>query len=303
MQKRLFIVSNRLPLTAEQHNGKLIFRQSTGGLISAISAHLTMEGKGSFTENIWTGVTECGESDWNIAVNELEQSDFSYMPVFLDENMYDAYYNGFSNSLLWPLFHYFPSFAEYSLQNFEAYLEVNHQFAQKLSKQIKDDDVVWIHDYHLLPLAGILRNQFPGLTIGFFLHIPFPSYELFRVIPKMWQQEILSGMLGADLIGFHTVDYVAHFLSCLEMVFKLDHDGQYVSWENRQVKAGAFPISIDFDLFHNAYDDVNVDVIRKNYLALKGNKQLLFSVDRLDYTKGLFNRLNGFKKFLLQNPA
>jgi trehalose 6-phosphate synthase/phosphatase len=301
MHKRLFIVSNRLPITIENIDNKLTYRQSSGGLISAVNAYLNSNGKDTFTDKIWCGVSECTEKNWGLGIEYFSQTDYKYAPVFLENDIYQAYYNGFSNSLLWPLFHYFPSYAEYSLANFEAYMQANQQFAEVLMKQIRKDDVVWIHDYHLLPLAGILRKKFPSTTIGFFLHIPFPSYELFRVIPKQWQREILSGMLGADLVGFHTVDYATHFLACLETVLKLEHDGQHVSWENRQVKVDAFPISIDFDLFHDAYYNTEVEEIRNDYVALKGNKKLIFSVDRLDYTKGLLNRLKGFKKFLVQN--
>lgn len=302
MKKRLFIISNRLPLTIEQVDSIYTMRQSSGGLISAVSAYLKGDGEETFSEKIWAGVPGCNEKSWEIANNDHTPHDYNYLPVFMKNKTYELYYNGFSNSLLWPLFHYFPSFAEYNSSYFDAYMEANKTFADILSQKIRNDDVVWIHDYHLLPLAGMLRKMFPTLTIGFFLHIPFPSYELFRVIPKQWQREILTGMLGADLIGFHTVDYSSHFLSCVEMALKIEHDGQHISWENRQIKVDAFPIGIDYELFNNAYSDSKVAAIRKDYLQLKKDKKLLFSVDRLDYTKGLHNRLKGYKKFLLQNP-
>lgn len=302
MNKRLFIISNRLPLSIEKNATGFTLRQSSGGLISAISAYLNKEGIGSFKEKIWAGVPDCTEKTWNSVTKENDEMDYNYLPVFIGNKIYQSYYNGFSNSLLWPLFHYFPSFAEYNPAYFDAYMQANKAFANILSEQIKPDDVVWIHDYHLLPLAGMLRKNFPALTIGFFLHIPFPSYELFRVIPKQWQREILTGMLGADLIGFHTVDYTAHFLSCVEKIFKIEHDGQNILWENRQIKADAFPISVDYDLFNNAYENPEVLKVKEDYLTLKGDRQLLVSVDRLDYTKGLHNRLKAYKKFLTQNP-
>lgn len=301
MNKRLFIISNRLPLTVEKNQGVYTIRQSSGGLISAISAYLNKDGKDTFTEKIWAGVPGCTQIAWDAAV-AAEQADYNYLPVFVNNKKYDAYYNGFSNSLLWPLFHYFPSFAEYRLSDFQAYMDVNSVFAEKLSLVLKPDDVVWIHDYHLLPLAGMLRKVMPSVTIGFFLHIPFPDYELFRVIPKQWQRELITGMLGADLIGFHTIEYAAYFLATAGIVLKVKQDGQYLQWESRQIKADAFPISIDFNLFHQAYSEIRVSAIRQGYLKLKGDKQLLFSVDRLDYTKGILNRIKGYKKFLVQNP-
>jgi len=301
MNKRLFIISNRLPLTVEKDGPGHTIRQSSGGLISAISAFLNKDGKDTFTEKTWAGVPDCTQDVWK-TVTSAEQTDYNYLPVFVDNKKYGAYYNGFSNSLLWPLFHYFPSFAEYHQVDFQAYVNVNQLFAEKLSAVLRNGDVVWIHDYHLLPLAGMLRKMFPALTIGLFLHIPFPDYELFRIIPKQWQRELITGMLGADLIGFHTIEYATHFLATTEMVLKVKREGSYIQWEGRQVKADAFPISIDFNLFNNAFHDIKVSAIRQGYTKLKGDKQWLFSVDRLDYTKGIFNRIKGYKKFLVQNP-
>ncbi|RYY51863.1 MAG: bifunctional alpha,alpha-trehalose-phosphate synthase (UDP-forming)/trehalose-phosphatase, partial [Chitinophagaceae bacterium] len=215
---------------------------------------------------------------------------------------YERYYNGFSNSLLWPLFHYFPSFAEYDPSFFDAYITVNRAFYRALAAEIKPGDVVWIHDYHLLPLAGMLRDKFPDLTIGLFLHIPFPSYELFRVIPKRWQKALLEGMLGADLIGFHTAEYVAHFLKTVDMSLKTEHDEQYIQWGTRQVQVDAFPVSIDFEVFNSAFDHPGVDSLRLKYQQMKGKKKMIFSVDRLDYTKGIYNRLIAYERFLQRYP-
>jgi len=300
--KRLYIISNRLPLTIEHKEGNYNNRQSSGGLVSAVSAFLGQQGKTAFDETIWVGAPGCSQSVWEHAERSFEQSAYKYLPVFIDGKSFDHYYNGFSNSIVWPLFHYFPSLADYHLSYFDAYMEVNRLFADVVTKQIRKEDVVWIHDYHLLPLAGILRKMNPGITVGFFLHIPFPSYELFRVLPKQWQREILSGMLGADLIGFHTVDYGSHFMTCVETILGADVDGQYILWDNRQIKAEAFPIGIDFDHFHHAYDKPAIVKLRTEYTAWKEDKKLLFSVDRLDYTKGILNRLQSYKLFLKNNP-
>lgn len=304
MNNRLFIISNRLPLTVEKNQTGYQLRPSSGGLISAISAYLNSDERSTFTEHIWAGFPDCDNASWEKAISEpFLKTDYNFLPVFIEKDAYQAYYNGFSNSLLWPLFHYFPSFAEYNDTDFERYMQVNELFAETIAKQIQSNDVVWIHDYHLLPLAGMLRKRFPTLTIGFFLHIPFPSYELFRIIPKYWQQALLTGMAGADLIGFHTSDYAAHFLDCMESMLKIEHDGQVFLFENRKVKADAFPIGIDFDLFSGASENKQVAVIRESYIDLKQDKKLIFSVDRLDYTKGLNNRLKGYHKFLLDNPG
>lgn len=300
MQRRLVIVSNRLPLTIEKKANQYLPRPSSGGLISAVDAYLNKGGKEVFSERVWVGVSGVDEQTWD-KVN-LPEANYSYLPVFTEEQQYDQYYNGFSNSLLWPLFHYFPSFADYDASFFEAYVAVNEIFYERLSTEIRQGDVVWIHDYHLLPLAGMIREKFPDISIGLFLHIPFPSYELFRIIPKQWQHVLLKGMLGADLIGFHTADYVAHFLKTVDMSLKTSHDNQYIQWGVRQVQVDAFPVSIDFDIFNDAFDRPEVKQQRQKYTKIKAEKKVLFSVDRLDYTKGIYNRLVAYEKFLQRHP-
>lgn len=301
MQKRLIVVSNRLPLTVEQTEQGFQTRQSSGGLISAVDAYLHTGGNDVFSEKIWIGMPGCSETEWSSLDLSDKFSAYQYLPVFIDEETYDQYYNGFSNSVIWPLFHYFPSFADYNASFFDAYTRANEQFYNLLAAKIKPNDILWIHDYHLLPLAGMLRKKFPQLTIGIFLHIPFPSFEIFRIIPKKWQKEILSGMLGADLIGFHTADYVSHFLNTVEMTFNIERDGQYLNWENRRIKIDAFPISIDFEVFNGALANTEVQELREKYLEIKGTKKMLFSVDRLDYTKGIYHRLEAYEKFILDN--
>jgi trehalose 6-phosphate synthase/phosphatase len=304
MSKRLFIISNRLPLTVEQNPNGYQLRPSSGGLISAINSYLNSGGRSSFSEQVWAGFPDCEKAAWTEAINgTLPQSDYEFLPVFVPQRAYQSYYNGFANSLLWPLFHYFPSFAEYNDNDFETYMQVNNLFAETVAKQLRNDDIVWIHDYHLLPLAWMLRKRFPSLSIGFFLHIPFPSYELFRIIPKYWQQEMLKGMAGADLVGFHTLDYADHFLACMEQVLNIEHDGPFFLFEHRKVKADAFPVSIDFDLFQQAGQRREVAALKETYLEIKKDKKLIFSVDRMDYTKGLYNRLRGYHQFLLNNQA
>ncbi|SDE19234.1 bifunctional alpha,alpha-trehalose-phosphate synthase (UDP-forming)/trehalose-phosphatase [Pedobacter soli] len=303
MQKRLLIVSNRLPISIEKNNEGYSFRQSSGGLISAVGAYLKGQGAKVFSEKLWAGVPDCGEDIWGLASLNHTGADYDFLPVFTSTGDYEDYYNGFSNSVLWPLFHYFPSLADYRPDFFEAYQRVNQQFAEKLSQVIHEGDTVWIHDYHLMMLPGLLRKKIPGITIAFFLHIPFPSAELFRVIPRAWQKALLEGMLGADLIGFHTAEYVSHFLKSLQLSIGLEHEGEYIAHQHREIKADAFPVSIDFSLFNSAHRSKEVSAAKDKYLAIKGDKKMIFSVDRLDYTKGIFNRLRAFEHFLTTNPA
>jgi len=292
-------VSSRLPVTVSEEKG---VQQASGGLITAMNSYLKMTGAKHFDEVFWSGLPGCNLATWIAAIKKINQASFKYLPVFVSPKEYEGYYNGHSNSLLWPLFHYFPSYAEYNVECYEHYQQVNQCFADTLAKNLRPGDTVWIHDYHLLPLAAMLRKQLPQLTIGFFLHIPFPSFEIFRLLPKKWQEDILKGMLGADLIGFHTIDYASHFLQSVLMILGMDNDRHVIHHDNRLIKIDVFPISIDFAKFNEAYNHPEVVRLRNTMLDQMNGRKIIFSVDRLDYTKGVYNRLKGYEYFLLQNP-
>jgi trehalose 6-phosphate synthase/phosphatase len=296
-KKRLFIVSNRLPVIVDENKQ---VQQATGGLITAINGYL---GKNSdtFDEVLWAGAPGCTPETWNAASKSLDDKGPSYLPVFIPQSEYKRYYNGFSNSVIWPLFHYFPSYAEYNLDDFASFKRVNEKFSDLLAKNIRRSDTVWIHDYHLLPLAAMLRKEFPDVTIGFFLHIPFPSFEIFRLLPRQWQEYLLKGMMGADLIGFHTIDYASHFLQTISMVLGMDNERHIIHYDNRVIKIDVFPISIDFEKFNNAFDNAEVASIRETLKRKMANQKIIFSVDRLDYTKGVQNRLRAYDYFLSNN--
>jgi trehalose 6-phosphate synthase/phosphatase len=300
-KKRLFIVANRLPVSIDGEKEELRIRPSSGGLVSAVNSYL-QNSTGKFYETFWVGAPDCSSATWNEAVNHLQDTTFTFLPVLIHKDQYEKYYNGFSNSLLWPLFHYFPSYAEYDFDEYEHYKLVNEHFAEVLSRNCREGDTVWIHDYHLLPLASMLRKQLPNLTIGFFLHIPFPSYELFRLLPKTWQKDMLNGMMGADLIGFHTIDYASHFLECTQKVLGLDNDRNIIRYQDRLLKVDVFPISIDFNLFNESFDKKEVADGRMVLREKMRDRKIIFSVDRLDYTKGVQNRLRAYQLFLEQNP-
>lgn len=302
MSGRLFIISNRLPINIEQSADKIQVNASSGGLITAISGYLKNAEENNFTENYWVGVPSCSASVWAKAEDNIQSNEYNYLPVFINKKPYEQYYNGFSNSVIWPLFHYFPSYAEFSKDHYESYLHCNKIFLDVILNHAKPTDTIWIHDYHLMPLANMIREHIPGITIGFFLHIPFPSFEIFRIMPKAWQEEILKGMLGADLIGFHTIDYADHFLRCVQMILGLDNEMHVLRYKDRLVKIDVFPISIDYDKYHNAFDNKKVTKLRNNYKQQFENKKVIFSVDRLDYTKGVYNRLKAFEYFLLNYP-
>ena len=176
--------------------------------------------------------------------------------------------------------------------------QVNRLFAEKLllsagSRMTR----VWIHDYQLLVLPHLLRTRKPDATIGFFLHIPFPSYEIFRLMPTEWKKTLLHGVMGADLIGFHTYDYVQHFLQSVKMLLGADSHFHNLQYMNRLIRIDLFPIGIDYNKFHNAASDPEVEEYRNKVRANLEDKKIIFSVDRLDYTKGVMQRLTGFGVF------
>ena len=301
MNKRLFIVSNRLPVNISGEAENLKVSKSSGGLVTAVNSYL-QGNTHSFSEKYWVGVPGCTPGTWAAAMQQMPDNDFSYVPVVINKDQYKKYYAGFSNSVLWPLFHYFPSFAEYDQESFDQYLLANEQFAEVMLRHLCPHDTVWIHDYHLLPLAAMLRKAMPELTIGFFLHIPFPSFEVFRLLPRQWQETLVSGILGADLVGFHTIDYAAHFLQTVLMTLGFDSDRHIIRYDNRLVKVDVFPISIDYQMFNSSYDKKEVAALRNLLREKLPQQKIIFSVDRLDYTKGIQNRLRAFELFLKNNP-
>lgn len=303
-QRRLVVVSNRLPFQLLEKKKSVTIKESDGGLVSALKSYFEREqNKEMFSAVAWIGSADFPESRWQKYVeNPQSQSSFDVHPIFIETKTYNRYYNGFCNATVWPLFHYFPSIVEFDEETFKSYEEVNHIFAQKLADILRPDDILWIHDYQLMQLPALVREKFPDLTIGFFLHIPFPSFEIFRLLHKPWKEKIVGGMLGADLIGFHTHEYVQHFLKTVQMVHGFDHQFRIILMKQKMVKAEMFPLGIDFEKFNSAHNRPKViervQQIRDNFR----NKKIIFSVDRLDYTKGVTHRLSGFEQFLDEHP-
>lgn len=301
---KLFILSNRLPVTVVKREGKPRILPSSGGLVSAMQGFLqnTTAEDAKFSKVNWVGVPGCSKEMWDTIKGEYEEG-YDLVPVYVPTKIYDGYYNSMANSVIWPLFHYFPSYAEYNETGFRQYMQANALFAESVIPHLEENDTVWIHDYQLMPLAKMIRAHFPKITIGFFLHIPFPSFELFRLLPHPWQEELLHGMLGADLIGFHTIDYATHFLKCLQMKLGLEHENSMLKYDDRLIKVDVFPISIDYEKFRDAYNLPKVIERRNFYTEQFEGKKIIFSVDRLDYSKNILGRLKGYERFFLQYPA
>jgi trehalose 6-phosphate synthase/phosphatase len=302
-QRRLVVVSNRLPFQLLEKNKTITLKQSDGGLVSALKSFFEGENSQNFSSKWWIGSAEFPEKRWKKYKDQnKKKTAFDVEPLFLDTKMYGKYYNGFCNATLWPLFHYFPSIVEFDESTFQAYEEVNRIFAHHILSFLQPDDILWIHDYQLMLVPGMVREQRPDITIGFFLHIPFPSFEIFRMLHRPWKEKIVNGLLGADLIGFHTHEYVQHFLKTVQMVTGFDHQFRTILLNDRLVKADLFPLGVDFEKFHNASQRKDVIAERSSILANFQDKKIIFSVDRLDYTKGITHRLSGFEAFLELYP-
>ncbi len=293
---RLIIVSNSLPVKIEeQDGGEFTFTRSSGGLATGLSS-LDID-----IETLWIGFpgifTKSPEK--KAEISQIFTADKLY-PVFISPNQYQDYYEGYSNSTLWPLCHYFFVYVECVEAYWKAYQEVNKLFFDEVMKIAQPDDLIWVQDYQLMLLPNMIRQALPDVSIGFFHHIPFPSYELFRILPE--RADLLEGVLGADLIGFHTFEYMRHFDSSVYRILGKECMLNEISVLNRKVYSDVFPMGINYDLYHNSSDDVAVQDLMKNYTELFANQQIILSVDRLDYSKGLLNRLKAFASFLENHP-
>ncbi len=294
--KRILVISNRLPLTVTKRENKVRFHPSAGGLATGLSS------LSRSYENIWIGwpgiALERVEEERKLITRRLRKD--KCHPVFIKQNDMENYYYGFCNRTIWPLFHYFTQYSIYNRKNWNSYVKVNQIFCSEIVKIAETDDIIWVHDYHLMLLPQLVRKKLPHATIGFFLHIPFPSSEVFRILPP--RKEIVRGILGADLIGFHTYDYAHHFIQTTRRLLGYEHSKAQINIDNRIVKVDAFPMGIDFDAFNQAEDDSSVQREIKKIRTRIGDRKIIISIDRLDYTKGIAQRLEAFDHFLDTNP-
>lgn len=302
---RLVVVSNRLPFTVSFKNGLPEFKHSAGGLTTGLWSYLDRPPgagveKPDFLWMGWPGASVLPENQ--AAVRDYSEQHFHSSPVFLPEESMDRFYLGFCNKTIWPLFHYFSSLAQYEEENWAEYRHVNRVFAEAVVGALRPDDVVWIHDYHLMLLPQLIREKFPEMPIGFFLHIPFPSWEIFRMLPRTWREEIIEGLLGSSLIGFHTHDYVRDFFTSVLRTAGYEHQLGSLALRDRVVKVEAFPMGVEFDRFAAAATSRETELHVEELREKCAGQKVIFSVDRLDYTKGLINRLQGYECFLKNNP-
>ncbi|MBE0534201.1 MAG: bifunctional alpha,alpha-trehalose-phosphate synthase (UDP-forming)/trehalose-phosphatase [Phycisphaerae bacterium] len=284
---KVITVSNRLPVTL----GKEI-KKSSGGLVSA------MEGTGGEFEMSWIGWPGSAVVDAKRrqrVQKELRES-YGFEPIFLTQEEVTGYYQGFSNSSLWPLLHYRMNFMRYESEWWDCYRQVNSRFAEAVLADAREGDLVWIHDYHLMLLPQMLRKAGRGLRIGLFLHTPFPSYEVYRCHPN--RRELLEGLLGADLVGFHTFGYLRHFRSSVIRLLNAEAHPDHIAYNNHKCVMGVYPIGCNATAFKEELHTPGFSRRRSYFERIYEGKKLVLSVERLDYSKGIPQKLDAIEKFL-----
>jgi len=293
---RLIVVSNRLPVQLTVNGGKLTSRPTVGGVATGISSYINARKKNDpHFKHIWVGWPGATIPEDPSVLSEALGPD--YFPVPLTEAQMENFYDGFCNKTLWPLFHYFPALTEFQDVFWQEYVHVNVIYCNRIVEILRPDDVVFVNDYHLLLLPRLLRDLFPDIKACFFLHIPFPEFEIFRLLPSQWRNDILNGMTAANLVGFHTHGYTEHFLRCVQRIVGREHTLGEIKMDGYVLKADTFPMGIDFQYFSTQSDSAMVS------LQMPDNPfRKILSVDRLDYTKGILNRLKGFELFLAKYP-
>ncbi|TVR00534.1 MAG: bifunctional alpha,alpha-trehalose-phosphate synthase (UDP-forming)/trehalose-phosphatase [Desulfovibrionales bacterium] len=302
---RLVIVSNRLPISLVEQDGKIIAKESVGGLATGLNSYLdTLDRNSPFSgDPLWVGwpgmyLDDPSRFDFTSRI----MGKFRICPVNVTPDQIDSFYLGFCNSTLWPLFHYFPSYVAFDEASWDSYVQVNDIFRQAVESVLEPDDVVWVHDYQIMLLPEMIRARRPDVTSGFFLHIPFPSYEIFRLLPSIWRSRLLQGLLGSDLIGFHTYDYSQHFLSSVSAILGLEHHLGKIMVGDRLVKVDTFPMGIDYHKYAQAARDQRTQDEKQELRESLGSAKIMLSIDRLDYSKGIANRLRGYEAFLERYP-
>ena len=301
---RLIIVSNRLPFALDSTGEDLwTVTPATGGLVSAVEPVLRERG------GVWIGWPGiAGKIPQGPLAEATRDAGYQVVPVALSEAERDEFYYGYSNEVIWPLFHDLQNFCNFEPAYWQAYKQVNERYADAIARSAQPDDFIWVHDYHLMYVAQALRERSASTkrsALTFFLHIPFPPYDIFSKLPQ--QQRLLHALLQFDLLGFQTRRDVRNFLQCVRRVM-LDakiiprRDLQLIRFEKREIRVGHFPIGIDFDSFENG---AKSDAIAKKSQQLRDTFpgcQLILGSDRLDYSKGIPERLRAFRTALERHP-
>ncbi|MEM9064006.1 MAG: trehalose-6-phosphate synthase [Planctomycetota bacterium] len=290
---RLIVVANRLPVRRVDTGGKdgQGWKVSPGGLVSALKPIL-QEREGTWVG--WAGET-------GPAPRPFKLDGIRNRPVPLDEVEFEAFYEGFSNRTLWPLYHDCVRPPEFHRHWWRPYVEINKRFAKAAASQAKPGDTIWVHDYQLQLVPEMIRKLRPDCRIGFFLHIPFPPEELFAQMP--WRREILRGLLGADLVGFQTASGAQNFARAARMLADAKGRDRDLQVDEHVCRARCFPISVDTPFFDKMAREPEVIAKADELRTVLGDRKIILGVDRLDYTKGIDIRLRAFEEILSSGKA
>jgi trehalose 6-phosphate synthase len=300
--RRLIVVSNRLPIVLEETDSGWSLKPGSGGLVSALAPVLSHRG------GVWIGwpglPLEQGGAWEKVMKEGYRERGYDLVPVLLGEEEVKGFYEGFANAIVWPLFHDLLGRCDFDPSFWYAYLEVNRKFARCVIKHSDGDDFIWVQDYQLIHAAQFIREE-AARQIGFFLHIPFPPLDIFLKLP--WRAQILNAFLAYDLIGFQTPRDTRNFLTCIEHLLpdvEVSDDGSIaqVRLGTRTVRVGAFPIGIDYRSFEESARSSEVAQRMEELRGRIGPLRLIIGVDRLDYTKGLIERLEAFRNALQRYP-
>lgn len=276
---KLILVSNRLPVSVAVEHGSLTTTESPGGVASGLSSIHHPE------RDRWIGWTGHPEDDLatHAAVITSRLNERGCAPIFLTESEIQGFYEEASNVVLWPLLHSRLDELPIRTSGWETYRDVNEKFAAAVVAEYSPGDTIWVHDYQLMLVPAAIRRRVPNARIGFFLHVPFPPPEIFRACP--WREEILAGLLGADLVGFHTEEFAANFRATVSALGMPEHDGGH------STEVGVFPLGVDAQQWERLADDPHVHELTAGFKAEADGRKILLAVDRLDYTKGILSRL------------
>lgn len=287
------LVSNRLPVSLDKRTGNI--QRSSGGLVTALL------GIDSGTQRVWVGAGQ-----GNISRNELNRAlrkagdEITYDPVHIADDLYADYYNGMCNDVLWPLLHYESQRVYFNPKRWNAYKKVSALFAEAVLRNARSGDLVWIHDFHLFLVPELVRQVRPDLRIGFFLHTPFPSAEIYRQLPV--RKEILHGVLASDLVGFHDYSYLRHFATSVNELLGGEPELFALKFKSRRVELGVFPVSINTQQLHQSAVRAPIRKLAGKLRQSWNDDQVILGIDRLDYIKGIPLRLQAFRRLLESEP-
>ncbi len=300
-KKRLIVVTNREPYTHTTTKKGIILKRSSGGVVSALDPLMQQ------TNGLWIA---WGNGDADFTVCDKQQKvkvpdfkQYTLKRIQLNEEEITNYYQGYSNRVLWPLFHFFVEKMCLKESYWEYYKQVNKKFAESVIDELHDQNgFIWIHDYHLCLVPQFIKEQKPNAKIAFFWHIPWPPWEVFGSLPQ--RKHILQGLLHSDLIGFHTNSYVQNFLMCAQHQnhVTIDTKKKLISSKTHTTKINHFPLGISYQDYSHPEQSKEVFEEMKKLKMMHKNKKLILGIDRLDYTKGILDRIKAFERFLDQNP-